>query len=219
MRRTEKPDFKRAGDELRPKAGASRSSRATPTSSSTPRWPSRTRRDYAPAETQWRDFLKIKPSETEAMSALGSVLAEMKKYDEAAAVLHQALLLKPEGEDPAPPAGRRLLQAGNKPKSYEEMVVFIALERGTPAEDAAAAAQKAPAASDAAKLLATMGAPEELRYWEAEGQKYETWFYWQKNVAYTLQGGKQVAKSDWGAPPPKLAKPAAAPAKPAARKK
>lgn len=176
-------------------------------------------RDYASAETQWRDFLKIKPSETEAMSALGSVLAETKRYDDAAAILHQALLLKPKEKTLHRQLGGVYSSADNQPKSYEEMVVFIALERGTPAGDAAEAAKKAPAASDAAKVLASMGAPEELRFWEAEGQKYETWFYWQKNVAYTLQGGKQVAKSDWGAPPPKLAKPAVAPARPAARRK
>jgi Flp pilus assembly protein TadD len=176
-------------------------------------------RDYAAAETQWRDFLKIKPAETEAMSALGAVLAETKRFDDAAAVLHQALLLKPKEKTLHRQLGGVYSSADNQPKSYEEMVVFIALERGTPAEDAAEAAKKAPAGSDAAKVLAAMGAPEELRYWEAEGQKYESWFYWQKNVAYTFQGGKQVAKSDWGAPPPKLAKPVAAPAKPAAKRK
>ena len=100
------------------------------------------------------------------------------------------------------------------------MVVYISLERGTPAENAADAAKKAPANSDAAKTLASLGAPEELRYWEADGQKYETWIYWGKNVAYTMRAGQQVAKSDWGAPPPKLSKPApAAPAKTVGKRK
>lgn len=169
-------------------------------------------RHYESAEAQWREFLKVKPSETEAMSALGAVLAETKRFDDAAAILHQALLLKPKEKSLHRQLGGVYASADNQPKSYEEMVVFISLERGTPAEDPAAAAAKAPAASDAAKVLAAQGAPEEVRYWEAEGQKYETWFYWGKNLAYTLRGGQQVAKSDWGAPPPKLAKPAAAPA-------
>ena len=52
-------------------------------------------RDYAAAEPQWRKFLEIRPGETEAMSALGAVLAETKRFDDAAAVLYQALLLKP----------------------------------------------------------------------------------------------------------------------------
>lgn len=175
-------------------------------------------REYAAAEAQWREFLKIKPSETEAMSALGAVLAETKRYDEAAAVLHEALLLKPREKTLHRQLGGVYSGADNQAKSYEEMVVYIALERGTKAENAAEAAKKAPAASDAAKALASLGEPEELYYWEAEGNKYETWFYWSKNLALTLQGGKQVAKSDWGAPPPKLAKPAA-PAKPAAKRK
>ena len=176
-------------------------------------------RDYASAEGQWREFLKIKPSETEAMSALGAVLAEQKRFDDAAAILHEALMLKPRDKTLHRQLGGVYSSADNQAKSYEEMVVYIAMERGTKAEDAGEAAKKAPAGSDAAKALAAMGNPEELYFWEAEGNKYETWFYWSKNLALTFQAGKQVAKSDWAAPPPKLAKPAAAPAKPVVRKK
>jgi len=176
-------------------------------------------RDYAAAEAQWRDFLKVKPSETEAMSALGAVLAEEKHFDEAAAILHEALLLKPRDKTLHRQMGGVYASADNQAKSYEEMVVFIALERGTKGENPAEAAKKAPAGSDAAKTLAAMGDPEELYFWEAEGNKYETWFYWSKNRALTFQAGKQVAKSDWAAPPPKLAKPAATTAKPATRRK
>jgi Flp pilus assembly protein TadD len=160
--------------------------------------------DFPAAETQWREFLKLKPDDTLALSALGSTLAEMKHYDDAAAVLHKAVNLKPHEKKLHSQLGGVYSRAENQPKSYEEMVVYIALERGTPAEDAAGAAKKAPANSDAAKVLASLGAPEEVRFWEADGQKYETWFYWSKNLAYTMRAGQQVAKSDWGAPPPKL---------------
>jgi tetratricopeptide (TPR) repeat protein len=163
--------------------------------------------DFAAAETEWRDFIKLKPEDTDAMAALGSTLAELKKYDEAAAVLHQAVNLKPREKNLHRQLGGVYARAENQPKSYEEMVVFIALERGTLAENAADAAKKAPANSDAAKTLAALGAPEELRYWEADGQKYETWLYWGRNLAYTMRAGLQVARSDWGAPPPKLSKP------------
>ncbi len=176
--------------------------------------------DFASAETDWRDFLKIKPDDTDAMSALGSTLAELKKFDEAAAVLHKAVNLKPREKNLHRQLGGVYARADNQPKSYEEMVVYISLERGTPAENAADAAKKAPANSDAAKTLASLGAPDELRYWEADGQKYETWIYWGKNVAYTMRAGQQVAKSDWGAPPPKLSKPApAVPTKAAGKRK
>ena len=175
---------------------------------------------FASAETEWRDFIKLKPEDTDAMAALGSTLAELKKYDEAAAVLHQAVNLKPREKNLHRQLGGVYARADNQPKSYEEMVVYIALERGTPAENAADAVKKAPANSDAAKTLALLGAPEELRYWEADGQKYETWIYWGKNLAYTMRAGQQVAKSDWGAPPPKLTKPEpVAPAKAVGKRK
>ena len=176
--------------------------------------------DLTAAEAQWNAFLKLKPDDTLALSALGSTLAEMKRYDDAAVVLHKAVNLKPHEKKLHSQLGGLYSRAENQPKSYEEMVVYIALERGTPADSAAVAATKAPANSDAAKILASLGTPEEVRYWEADGQKYETWFYWTKSVAYTVRAGQQVAKSDWGAPPPKLAKPApAAPTKAAGKKK
>jgi Flp pilus assembly protein TadD len=176
--------------------------------------------DFASAEGKWREFLQIKPDETTALSAYGSTLAELKRYDEAAAALHKAVNLKPREEKLHSQLGGVYSRADNQPKAYEEMVVYISLHRGTMAESAAEAVKKTPANSDAAKILASLGTPEDVRYWEAEGQKYETWFYWAKNLAYTLRDGQQVAKSDWGAPPPKLEKPAAAaPAKPAAKRK
>lgn len=175
--------------------------------------------EYASAESSWREFLKIKPDDTDGLSALGSTLAEQKKLDEAAAVLHKAILLEPKKKNLHMQLGGVYSRADNQPKSYEEMVVYIALQRGTKAEDAATAAKKAPAGSDAAKVLAAQGAPEELYFWSAEGQNYETWFYWTKNVAYTLRAGQQVAKSDWGAPPPRLTAPPAAPSRAAGKKR
>jgi tetratricopeptide (TPR) repeat protein len=131
--------------------------------------------DFPSAETEWRDFLKIKPDETDALAALGSTLAELKKYDDAAIALHRAVNLKPRDKNLHRQLGGVYARADNQPKSYEEMVVYISLERGTPAENVADAAKKAPANSDASKALASLGPPEELRYWEADGQKYETW--------------------------------------------
>lgn len=176
--------------------------------------------DFPSAETQWREFLKSKPDDTLGLSALGSTLTEMKRYDDAAAVLHKAVNLKPHEKKLHSQLGGVYSRAENQPKSYEEMVVYISLERGVLAENAAEAVKKAPANSDATKILASLGTPEEVRHWEADGQKYDTWFYWGKNLAYTLRDGQQVARSDWGAPPPKLEKPApVALPKPAGKKK
>ena len=176
--------------------------------------------DFASAETEWRDFLKIKPEETDAMAALGSTLAELKKFDEAAAVLLQAVNLKPKEKNLHRQLGAVYSKAENNDASTGEIMLYLALNGGTAAENPAEAAKKAPAKSAAAATLASMGAPEELRYWEGQGQRFETWAYWSKKVAITFTGGVQVAKSDWGSPPPKLAKPASAvPAKTAGKKK
>ena len=200
-----KPDFKSAGDQY-DKAARIRAGEADLLFNAALAY--QNAGDFAAAETEWRDFINIRPEDTDAMAALGSTLAELKKYDDAAVVLHKAVNLKPREKNLHRQLGGVYSRADNQPKSYEEMVVYISLERGTSAESAADAAKKAPANSDAAKTLASLGAPEELRYWEADGQKYETWFYWGRNVAYTMRAGQEVAKSDWGAPPPKLAKPA-----------
>ncbi len=213
-----KADYKLAGDEYA-KAAQIRGSAPDLLFNSALAYQNAT--EYPLAETQWREFLKVKPDDSDALSALGSTLAEEKKFDEAADALHRAVNTKPKDMNLHRQLGGVYARADNQPKSYEEMVVYIALKSGTTADNAADAAKKAPANSDAAKVLAAQGAPEELRYWEAEGQKYETWFYWGKNVAYTFRTGQQVAKSDWGAPPPKLGKAAAAaPAKaPTGKKK
>ncbi|HVP14422.1 MAG TPA: tetratricopeptide repeat protein [Terriglobales bacterium] len=160
--------------------------------------------DFAQAGSEWREYLKLKPDDVSALSAFGAALAELKKYDDAAEQLHKAVMLKPKDGNLHRQLGGVYARADNQTKSYEEMVVYLAIERGQAAPDAAEAAKKAPANSDAAKTLASLGAPDELRFWEAEGQKYETWLYWGKSAAYTFRGGQQVVKTDWGAAPPKL---------------
>jgi hypothetical protein len=42
-----------------------------------------------------------------------------------------------------------------------------------------------------------MGKPEVIQVWEADGQKYETWFYFSKGQAYHFGGGSQLEKTDW----------------------
>ena len=64
----------------------------------------------------------------------------------------------------------------------------------------AAQAKQAKAGSAAAKLMAGQGVPDQVTQWEADGQKYETWFYWPKKTAYHFDPrGVQLQKSDWSA--------------------
>jgi hypothetical protein len=85
----------------------------------------------------------------------------------------------------------------NNLKSTEELMVYLALQNGTPVADAAAAAKAAPAGSAAAKTLASMGVPEQVIPWEVDQQKIESWFYWSKSQAFHFQNGTLYGKSDW----------------------
>jgi hypothetical protein len=77
-------------------------------------------------------------------------------------------------------------------------MLYLAMQNGQPDPDAGAAAKAAPAGSAAAKTAASEGTPDQVIKWVADNQKYETWFYWNKKVAYTFSAGTQVSKSDWG---------------------
>ena len=94
-------------------------------------------------------------------------------------------------------------KAGNNAKGTEEFMMYLALTNGKAAADPAAEAKKAPAGSAAAKTLASMAPPEQVNVWEADGQKYQSWFYWNRKVAFHFNPtGTQLQKSDWGAAAP-----------------
>ena len=85
-------------------------------------------------------------------------------------------------------------KAGDNDRSRQEAMVYLALDKG-----AKVSASGAPSGAAGQKLKATMGEAEEIYAWDADGQPYESWFYWSKGQAYHFSGGIQVAKSDWSA--------------------
>ena len=141
------------------------------------------------AEPLWRQTLKNRPEDVDAMSSLGATLADLKKFDEAIVTLHKAVVTSPKDKNLHRQLGAVYTKAGNNPKGTEELMVYLALQNGQPAADAAAAAKSAPAGSAAAKTFASMGAPDQLNPWEADGEKFQTWFYWSKSQAYHFKGG------------------------------
>ena len=151
--------------------------------------------EWALAEKQWRAFLKMKPEDTDAMSALASCLAELKKYDEAVQVLRGALHSKPDEKVLHRQLGGVYAKADNNPKSYEHMVVYLALEKGATRDKIAGAAGSAEATT-----VAKEGAPELIKSWDADGEKYETVCYWKKQSCYTFKAGQLVVKTDWSGP-------------------
>jgi tetratricopeptide (TPR) repeat protein len=161
--------------------------------------------DYSSSEKHWRETLKRRPNDVQALASLASVLAELKKFDEGIKTLHQAVVAEPKEKTLHRQLGAIYTKAGNNQKGTEELMVYLALQNGQPAADAAALAKKAPAGSQAAKTMSSIGVPEQVYPWVAEGEKWETWFYWSKRLAYHFKGGALVQKSDWTVPDLKAA--------------
>ena len=156
--------------------------------------------ELALAETQWRAVLKETPDDPEALSALGSTLADMQKFDEAVQVLMRAVNLKPDNKTFFRQAGAVYSKAGNNAKSTEMLMCFMAMNTGKEAADPAASAKAAKPGSPAATTFASMGAPEKVFDWESDARKLQTWFYFAKKQAYTFDvaaGMTLVQKSDW----------------------
>ena len=156
--------------------------------------------ELAASEAQWRAVLKQTPDDPEALSSLGSTLADMQKFDEAVLVLQRAVNLKPDTKTYFRQLGAVYSKAGNNPKSTEMLMVFMAMNTGKEGPDAAAAAKTAKAGSAAASTLASIGPPDKVFEWESDNRKLQTWLYFSKKLGFTFDvaaGMTLVQKSDW----------------------
>jgi tetratricopeptide (TPR) repeat protein len=150
--------------------------------------------DLASAEAQFRAELKIKPDDSDALTVLSSVLADEKKFPEAVAMAQKSVSLNPKDKDRHHLLGTIYGKQQDNQHSRQSLLVYLALDKGAPSD-------KPTDASGAAgtKLMASQGKPDQIVLWEADGQKYETWFYWTKGQAYHFGGGSQLEKTDWSA--------------------
>jgi len=158
--------------------------------------------ELASAEAQWRAVLKKSPDDPDALSSLGSVLADEKKFDEAGQVLLRAIAIKPEEKVYFRQLGAVYSKAGNNAKSTEMLILYMAMSKGAPAADAAGTAKAAKAGSPAANTLASMGNPDKVLQWDdsSGGGVLQTWVYGAKKQAFTFNAaGQLVQKSDWTA--------------------
>ena len=153
--------------------------------------------DWALAEAQWKACLALRPTDTDALSALGQALSEQQKFSEAIKILQAGVMANPKNKILHRQLGAVYTKMQNNAKSTEELMVYLALQNGKPVPDPATAAKAAPAGSAAAKTLATMGPPEDVIPWSVDQQKIESWFYWSKNQAFHFQNGAIYGKSDW----------------------
>jgi len=158
--------------------------------------------ELALAEGQWRDAVKLNSKDAEALSSLGSVLADEAKFDEAVRVLHQAVAEKPDNKVYFRQLGAAYSKAGNNVKSTEMLMIYLAMDKGVAAADAAAAAKGAKAGSAAANTLGAMGSPDKVLDWDYDNRKLQTWLFSNKKQAFTFDSvaGSLVQKSDWNPP-------------------
>ncbi len=200
-----KPDFKAAGDEYAAAAKLKPADADLPFNAALAY---QNAGEPKLAEPMWRATLKLRSDDVDAMSALGSTLADLQRYDEAVRVLWEAVAKQPKNKILHRQLGAVYTKAGNNPKSTEELMVYLALQNGTPAADPAVAAKGAKAGTDRAKTLASSGPPEEVIPWEIQGEKVESWFYWSKKQAWHFKGDAIYGRSDWSAPALKSGPPA-----------
>lgn len=153
------------------------------------------------AEGQWRAVLKQTPEDADALSSLGSTLADMQKFDDAVSVLQRAVNLKPDNKIYFRQLGAVYSKAGNSAKATEMLMVYMAMNNGRANGDAVAAAKAtAKGGSAAANTLAALGcSPDAVFDWESEGNKLQTWMFTAKKQSFTFNSatGALVQKSDW----------------------
>jgi tetratricopeptide (TPR) repeat protein len=165
--------------------------------------------DFDNAAKFWDVTVKADPKNIDALSSYGMCLVELKRCDDAAAAVWQAVNLKPDNKNLHRQLGSIYTKCGNNAAATQFLMLYLAMQNGQPAADPAAAAKAAPAGSAASKVLAAEGAPEQVIDWNADQNKYQTWFYWAKKNAHTFQSGAEVAKTDWSGAPPKASAPPA----------
>jgi len=190
-----KPEFKLAGDHYA-QAATLRGADADLTFNAALAY--QNANEWDKASQSWKRTVELRPEDTDALSSLGSCLVELKRCDEAIAAVNKAVNLKPQNKNLHRQLGAIYTKCGNNAKATESLMLYLAMQNGQPEADAGAAAKAAPAGSAAAKTAASEGTPDQVIKWVADNQKYETWFYWNKKVAYTFSAGTQVSKSDWG---------------------
>lgn len=150
--------------------------------------------DDASAERAWRGAIAAKGEDRDAWQNLASTLADMKKYPDAIAAAMKAVAIDAKDKTGFRQLGGIYTKAQDNLHAKQALLGYLALEKGTLTEAATAAS-----GADGAKLLAKMGKAEAIYLWEADGSKYETWFYYSKGQAFHFNGGAQLEKTDWSA--------------------
>jgi len=146
------------------------------------------------AEEQYKAALVAKPGDRDALINLSGVLADEKKFPDAAASALKLVVLDPKDKTGHRTVGSVYSRASDNLHSRQFLLAYLALDKGTLVQ-----APTPASGADGQKVAAKMGPPEAIYTWEGDGQKFETWFYWSKGQAFHFNGGAQQEKTDWSA--------------------
>jgi tetratricopeptide (TPR) repeat protein len=135
------------------------------------------------------------------LSAYAATLSELGRFDDAIEMLLRAIAAEPREPTLHRQLGAVYTKSGDNAKATEELMVYLALSKGQPAENAPAAANASSTkyGGTVAKTLADEGVPEAVIAWEADGDPFESWFYWAKHKAFHFKGKSLQVTSDWSA--------------------
>ena len=117
----------------------------------------------------------------------------------------------------------RLLRSGydkmgaQKKADEQTLVILGKNESATQVADIPAFVGAVGKTSDAGKVLAELGPPEEIRQFTNGDLKVDVWYWWARRRCAAFTGGRKVGEANFGefapdAPPPPPAKPATKPA-------
>jgi len=88
---------------------------------------------------------------------------------------------------------------GSKKKSGDEVWVVLGLnDPATAVTDVPGYTAKVTKASDAGKVLAANGPPQEIKQFKADQSTIDLWYYWDKKQTYAFSTGRQVGMADFG---------------------
>jgi tetratricopeptide (TPR) repeat protein len=185
-----KAEFKLAGDAYAKAAGIRTNSSDVPFNAALSY---RQAGEWALAEPMWRRAAELSPKDAVPWDELAAVLVELKKYGEAIAAAQRAVGLDAENKDRHLRLGSIYTKAGDNARSKQALMAYLALKNG---QEGAAGAASGAAGN---KVTEMNGKPDKILLWDADGEKYESWMYFSKGLAFHFNRGTQVEKSDWSA--------------------
>ena len=156
---------------------------------------------FAAAATNFGTFYKTTNDDENARYNYALSLVQAEQYEEAAGLIHKGLMAKPKSQDLHNLMARVYTGLQLPEDATKHRLINTMLDGGQPAAEpataASASAEKWGATKDAAKLLQSLGPPEEVLTQTLGEYEAELWCWWTKSRAVTLVKGQTVSDLDF----------------------